>query len=312
MSASAAFLKETMVIYKRQLPGGFWLAGAILIVFPAFGVNAVSLDAQQSKVQQQPAWSGAGASPTIVSAVVNAVEAAYQGGDLETLRRILKTGSPSGQASAFDSLHALDPQLAVESVVADFRDHELGSRLQSLQLIDRSSTIDSQTVTSILREALLDEDTTVSDYAIGALARRTRTDSVVLVPSDLSGPDGGSQQLARVRLAAINHDLTALKEMMRKEDSVVQSAAFEALAVDDAASAAAELVSVFHDKSSLNRLQTLELLVRTRYTDHQVLMQVLQQASADEDPLVKDYGKRVLDQENLERAQAPSGPNITH
>jgi hypothetical protein len=209
--------------------------------------------------------------------------------DRETLRTILREGSPSEQMRAFDTLQSFDSKFAVESVVADFHDHQLGSRLQSLQVIDLSPTIDPATVTSLLREALHDQDTAVSDYAILALSRRLQADTQVFSASDLAGPDTQVQQLARLRLAAVSHDDDTLRELIRKGDGAVLSAAFEALVADDTAGAFSELVAGFEDQSSPNRLEILKLLVRTLNTDPQLLKQVMQHATSDEDPVVRDY-----------------------
>jgi hypothetical protein len=296
-----------MTIYRQQLRSVFCLAAALLFVFPLCGFGAVSAVPQQPRAQPDVVGSAAaGESLT----PLNAVESAAQNGDLETLRRILKDGPPSEQASAFDLLYALDATLAIESVVADFHNQALGTRLLSLQLIDRSLVIDNETALNVLREALHDRDTVLSDCALDALARRVTPDNRLLLTSDLSGPETQARQLAEVSLAAADQDRASLLDLIRKGDGVVQSLAFETLAAKDPSSAIAELVSAFGDKASMTRVQSLELLIRTPYAERKLLLRVLQQAAADEDPNVKNLASRTLDEENRERAQEPGAPNI--
>lgn len=289
-----------MMNQRQTFPGAFWFTAAVLLICLFLGVDAFAYNSQPGNGQVQPTASAApGTSPTRLTAV----EAAAINGDRDTLRKILRNGSPAEKASALDALHAHDPVLAFELVASDFRDRAFGTRLQSLQLMDQSVAIDNLSLTNLLREALHDEDTAVSDYALQALSRRAQNENALLASSDIVSSDATTQQLARTRLAALGHDQSNLRELMRNGDGVVQSAAFEALAASDANIAFGDLIAEFQDTTSLHRQQTLELLVRTPFVDRQLLGGVLQQASSDQDPLIKDFAVRALNQKNREDAQ---------
>lgn len=294
-----------MSILKQKLHGLRGLAAAVLLVYPACAAISAS------SLQQQPDVSfrsddGRSLRPSTEPPVV---ASAAENGDRDTLQKLLRHGSISEQTAAFDALRSSDPVLAADLVASDFRAPESASRLHSLYLIDRSQLMDDQTANAFLREALHDTDTAVSEYALEALARRTQPDHRVFEAGNLGGPDSESKQLALVKLAALDQDSLRLHELLLRGNSAVQSAAFEALAVDDSSQAAAELESVFRDKTALNRMQALDLLVRSSRSSSHVIDRILREAADDADPVIKSYATGILGARAKEAAEEPTALN---
>jgi hypothetical protein len=241
--------------------------------------------------------------------VTTALDKAVQTRDLDSLLKTVRNGSPNEQALAFDALNAMDPELAKQSVISNFRNHELGSRLQFLELIDRSLVIDPQTVNSLLRDALDDGDPLIRDYALRALTIRAREQPELLSSSDVPEGHGEAQQLARIHFAALRADTFTLLSFLRNGDAVVQSAALDRLAEYDSTSAIRELTNQFADQTSTNRLQTLDLLIRSPIADQSSVFRVLEQAAHDPDPIIAAHARPVLNKRNTEAA-TPNAPNV--
>jgi hypothetical protein len=207
----------------------FKLLGCCIALFGCSALAAgQSSDAPaQSQQQTQPTGSANAAEE------LTPVAAAVKQGDREALRNMVQNGSPAEQSAAFDALHAIDPQLATDLVVTEFRNADSGSRVQSLTLLDQAGSVDNQTVTTLLREALHDQNAAVGDYALQALTRRVQSDPSVLQPGDLTGPETQTQLLAKIQLATVNHDQSSLRELTQTGDSLVQSVANATLAATD-------------------------------------------------------------------------------
>jgi hypothetical protein len=100
------------------------------------------------------------------------IDEAARAGNLEALRQYLQDTDAAVQAAAFEALLAKDEHSAIRDLLAIVRDTKQLTRLQALQLLDSSPQVDEQTVRATLRNALVDPDPLLSQYALVALAVR--------------------------------------------------------------------------------------------------------------------------------------------
>jgi hypothetical protein len=162
-------------------------------------------------------------------------------------------------------------------------------------LLDASPVLDQATAVSLFQDALRDADPLVGEAALRALLHRDSEQNRILSENEASRFQGETAELAKVHFAAIHRDAEALRELMRTGDAVVQESAFNALAAENTSGAIEDLKAEFDDRSSLHRLQSLELFLRSAYTSSpEVLEPLLRAASDDEDPLVSDYARDTL------------------
>jgi hypothetical protein len=98
------------------------------------------------------------------------IDAAAKAGNVKALRRYLEDTDASVQGAAFEALLANDEQSAIQDLLAIVRDPRQLSRGQALQLLDGSPRVDDQTARTALRNALLDPDHLLQEYARAALA----------------------------------------------------------------------------------------------------------------------------------------------
>lgn len=198
-----------------------------------------------------------------------------------------------------ESMDVVDSARRLDSLIVRLHDHKSISRVEALETIATSVTADHEKVSRALRDALEDEDPVVADAALRALVQRGEDPG--RTESELQQTPGESSELARVQLAARDNDSSTLKELMRNGDAVVQEAAFASLAVQDRASAVEALREELFDRNSLYRLQTLELFVRSPYTNSNVML-LLEEATRDEDALVKERAETLLTEKRAENA----------
>ncbi len=174
-----------------------------------------------------------------------------------------------------------------------------------LKQIDTSPAIDQTTAVSILQNSLHDEDQMVRETALRALTSRDSAENPVLSEAEVSSFQGEDAELAKVHFAAKQGDRATLRELIKNGDAAVQEGAFEALATTDATEAVQVLHAELRDQSSLYRLQTLELFVRSSYTNSSSeLLPILQEVEQDHDPLVRDYAKKILKEKKAEAASS--------
>ncbi len=220
--------------------------------------------------------------------------------DRQEPHRGVAQGSPAATVSAAGQSAKL------ERLMAMVRDHSSLLRVQALESIDNSATFETEAVDRIFAEALDDADPMVAEAALGALLHRGEEQVRLVRESDLLKHPGEASELVRVRIAARNQDAAALTELMRNGNAAVQASAFEALAMMDAPMAVEALRMEFLDAASLQRLQSLELFLRSPYANtSRALMPVLEAASRDEDPLVRARAKEAL--REREKAAAAAG-----
>jgi len=208
------------------------------------------------------------------------------------------------RAASPHAVNASEAASRVEELKSTLRDRSSLKRVQAVEEIDASITLDSATAENLLREAIDDQDARVAEAAFRALVRRS-TDQLQLVPeSETEKYPGPTGELAKVHFAAFHQDTAALGELMRNGDALVQEAAFEAWASRDTNAAIEGLKAELQDVMSLHRLETLELVIRSPYTNsHVTLMPILELASEDRDPRVQERAKQVLAQIRAENQQ---------
>lgn len=199
---------------------------------------------------------------------------------------------PSG---ALNSIDPGDTAARLDDLLSRLRDPASLHRVQAVEAVAASNTIDADTANRILQEALDDKDPAVAEAALRALLGRGDEQLLQVRESDLERFPGETSELARVHIAAIHQDTPDLRELMRNGNALVQETAFEALASSDTAAAVESLKGEFADATSLHRLQTLELFIRSPYTNSSAtLMPILKLASEDKDPMVQQRAKQVL------------------
>jgi len=195
----------------------------------------------------------------------------------------------------------VDAPVAANQLTLAFRDSSSLNRVALLEQIDASPAINPETAVSLLQEALHDQDPLVREAALRALLRRDNIQSPVLNEADLAAFQGENADLARVHFAAKASDSTTLKELMQHGDAVVQQSAFEALATTDLPGALEALHAELRDTTSLHRLQTLQLLTRNSLTILPgQLLSLLGEATNDNDPLVRNYARQTLKEQQKE------------
>jgi hypothetical protein len=195
----------------------------------------------------------------------------------------------------------LDAPVAANQLLLAFRDSSSLNRVESLEQVDASPAINPEAAVSLLQEALHDQDQLVREAALRALLRRDNTQNPVLNEADVAAFQGENAELARVHFAAKASDTDTLKNLMQHGDAVVQESAFEALATTDLPGAVEALHQELRDTKSLFRLQTLQLLTRSGYTNSgEKLLPILREVSEDPDPLVRDFARQTLKDKNRE------------
>lgn len=186
--------------------------------------------------------------------------------------------------------------------------HEPSSltRASLVDRVDQSPAFDEITALPLLQDLLQDSDPLVRESALHALLRRDNEANPTLSERDVADVQGQEAELAKVHFAAKKDDTRTLRDLILSGDAVVQESAFNALASRDALSAVQVLHSEFLDKDSLSRLQTLQLLIRSVYTNAPAdLITTLQMAASDEDPLVRDYAQSALNDMQVNAIHAP-------
>jgi hypothetical protein len=212
--------------------------------------------------------------------------------------------APERATVAALSLDPADTALRFDSLAETLRDRSSLERVPTLEAIAASPDIAATSVESLLLGALEDRDPLVAEAALRALLAREDADVLPALERHLAQHIGENGEWVRVELAARKNDLTALRRLLRNGDALVQERAFEALASKDADAAVELLRKSFEDPASLHRLQTLDLFVRSPYTNSPAtLVPMLELASKDRDPLVRDRGRQLLTQQQVETTE---------
>jgi HEAT repeat protein len=197
----------------------------------------------------------------------------------------------------------VDAPVVANKLMLEFNDRAVLTRAEVLKEIDASPAIDQTTAVSILQNSLHDEDPLVRETALSALTRRDSAENPVLPEAEVSSFQGEDAELAKVHFAAKNEDRATLRELIKNGNAPIQEGAFEALATSDLPEAIEVLHAELRDQSSMYRLQTLELFVRSPYTNSsKELLPILQEFDRDRDPLVRDYAKQILKEKKAEAA----------
>jgi hypothetical protein len=242
--------------------------------------------------KQRPIWHLA---PFLLGAVFNCAVGAQSGQNSSTVPSPQPLPAAPATLTSPDTGDAAEHAARLDSLLAQVRDTSSLYRVQALAAIDASPAVDAETVRGLLHEMLEDRDPLVAQTALQALLRRGDEELAVIRETDLERFSGETKELAEVHLASSNRDVSALRALMKNGDAVVEQAAFEAFATNDARAAVDALMEDFRDTSSLSRLQTLELMIRSPYTNSAaVLMPVLEAASKDANPLVKATALRAI------------------
>jgi HEAT repeat protein len=195
----------------------------------------------------------------------------------------------------------VDAPVAANQLVLAFHNESSLKRVSLLEQVDASTAINPEAAISLLHDSLRDDDQLVREAALRALIRRDSVQNPVLTEADVDSFQGENAELARVHFAEKNADTSRLKELMQQGDAVVQQSAFEALATTDLPGAVEALRAELRDTKSLYRLQTLQLLTTSSYTNSpNQLLPILREAAADQDPLVRDFANQTLKEKKQE------------
>jgi hypothetical protein len=198
--------------------------------------------------------------------------------------------------AASTSIDPVEATSQLNSLETRLSDRDSLQRVQTLQAIDASPAMSGETARRVLQNALEDKDPVVSEAALRALLNRGEEQLSLVRSVDLTRFSGETADLVRVHLAQHDQDVSALRDLMRNGDAVVQEAAFEALASSDAHAAIELLKDEFRDTDSLSRLQTLELFASSPYTNSPATLKpILEAASNDANPLIRDRAKELLE-----------------
>jgi hypothetical protein len=195
----------------------------------------------------------------------------------------------------------VDAPVVADHLIQAFRDGSSMNRVALLEEVDASPAIHPETAVALLQDALHDEDALVREAALQALLRRDNVQTPVLNEADLAAFQGENAELAKVHFAARNEDTATLKDLLQHGNAVVQQGAFEALAATDVPGAVETLRTELRDTKSLYRLQTLQLLTRSSITSSaNQLLPILHEFANDADPLVRDFVKQTLKEQQKE------------
>ena len=197
----------------------------------------------------------------------------------------------------------VDAPAAANHLIESLRDPSSLTRVQTQEQNDASTAIAPETIIATLQDSLHDSDPLVREAALRALIRRDNEQTPVLNEADVAGFQGESAELAKVHFAERNADSSTLKDLMQHGNAVVQQNAFEALASTDLSSAVEALLAEIRDTKSIYRLQTLELLTRSSYTNSSSqLLPILHELATDSDPLVRDFANQTWKEKQHESA----------
>lgn len=200
-------------------------------------------------------------------------------------------------AAPFELLPAADQAVSADAMVSYLRDTSHLDRVQQMAFLGSTPVGDQAAITTLLRGALHDDDPLVGETALRALALRDNDQQRLVSEADTLPFLGESADLAKLEIAARDDDQATLLALMKSGDAVVQESAFEALAAKDTRAAIAALKAEFRNPTSLSRLQTLQLLARSSYTaSSETLRALVQEATHDTDPLVRDFAQGLLGQ----------------
>ena len=203
------------------------------------------------------------------------------------------------KAVALDALELNEHAAQLESLRSQLEDHSSLLRVQTMQTLGASITVDAETANAILQDGVEDRDPVVAEAALLAFLLRGDEQMAQVRAMDLSHFSGETRELAEVRLSSLSDDRSTLCELMKNGDAQVQQAAFDALAATDTTQAIDTLTAEFRDTTSLFRLQTLELLLRSPYTNSPAIAgALLEKARRDDDPLVQAFAVKALDEKN--------------
>lgn len=190
---------------------------------------------------------------------------------------------------------SIDAPIAADHLVHAFHNRSSLHRVALLEQIDSSAAIPPEAAVSLLQDALHDEDPLVREAALSALLRRDTTQTPVLSEAEVDAFQSENAELAKVHFATKNADTVKLKDLLQHGDAVVQESAFEALATTDLPGAIEALHAELRNTASVYRLQTLQLLTRSTYTNSSnELLAILQEMGEDPDPLVRDFARQTL------------------
>lgn len=208
-------------------------------------------------------------------------------------------------ASASNSIDPTESAARLEALLSKLHNPSSLIRVQTIETIGASTTINEEAADNILRDALDDKDPRVAEAALQSLVRRGDEALSLVTETDLEKHPGETSELARARIAAMHQDTAALRELMSTGDAQAQKAAFEAMASIDTAAAVDALKAELLDLSSLHRLQTLELFVQSPFSSApSTLIPILESLREDQDPLIRERAKQVLDQKTAESRQS--------
>jgi HEAT repeat protein len=158
-----------------------------------------------------------------------AVEAAAAKGDMDALSKAVQSSDPAIQADAFEEMSKLNPQAAIDALSNSLKSDQPAQRLQALQLLDQSEHTDDDLVVSAMGQALSEEDVSVKDYAIQALARRGGSQEMDLLRQAMTDPDPAVRLMVLESVGQETEGLPLVQQAVNDSDPSVSSAASQLL-----------------------------------------------------------------------------------
>jgi HEAT repeat protein len=233
---------------------------------------------------------------------MSALGSVVAAGQTSPLAAAANTPADAAQQRVANIPSTVDAPVVADHLIQAFRNRSSLHRVQLLEQIEASPAIPPETANALLQDALHDQDPLVREAALQALLRRDNVQTPVLNEADLVAFQGENAELAKVHFAARNEDTATLKDLLQHGNAVVQQSAFEALAATDLPGAIEALRTELRDTTSVYRLQTLELLTRSNTAANQ-LLPLLYEFANDTDPLVRDYARQTLKEQQKEAAE---------
>lgn len=132
-----------------------------------------------------------------------ALDLAAAHGDTATLRRAVLGPDRALQRPAVERLAQRDPQEAVKALLQGSTSDQSAQRLQALHLLHQTPQADDRTVTTALAGALADDDASVREYAVHALAERGGPDATEYLRWALRDPDPSIRRMVIESLGSV-------------------------------------------------------------------------------------------------------------
>jgi HEAT repeats len=166
---------------------------------------------------------GQSAADTDQEAQLNGLHAAAWQGHTEAVRQAVFNPDHTIQTTAVELLAAQDRQGAVAVLLGAAKSAQPMMRLQALQLLRQMVEVDERAVLAALEEGLFDEDGTVKDYAIHALADHGGAAVLGPLRRALRDPDPATRMRVIESALQTKQGLLLLQEALADEDATVRA-----------------------------------------------------------------------------------------